>query len=105
MFRIIRSILLLIVLMNIGAPVAAADSGWESKVILVQASRGVRGFEEQARGVFVDTERTRLLNTLSADGWEFFTAIGVPGRTTQSICGERSNLFVSPMPCVPDHWQ
>ena len=79
MFRIIRSILLLIVLMNIGAPVGAADSGWEYKVVLAQASRGVRGLEEQARGVFVDIERTTLLNTLSADGWEFITAIGVPG--------------------------
>ena len=66
-------------LMSIGAPAAAADSGWEYKVVLVQASRGVRGLEEQARGVFVDTERTRLLNTLSADGWEFITVIGVPG--------------------------
>ncbi len=79
MFRMIRSILLLLVFMNIGAPAAAAESGWEYRVLLVQASRGVRGFQEQARGVFLDTERTRLLNTLSADGWEFMTVIGVPG--------------------------
>ena len=79
MFRTIPSALLLVVLVNIGTPAEAADSGWEYRVVLVQPGRGVRGLEEQARGVFIDTQRTRLLNTLAADGWEFITAIGVPG--------------------------
>ncbi len=79
MFRMMLSIMVLSVLVNIWVSVGAAASGWEYRVVLAQHIRGSRGLEELTRGIFIDTDRTRLLNELAADGWEVITVIGVPG--------------------------
>ncbi len=79
MFRMMGSLLLLGLLVNIAAPVGADDGGAEYKVVVVQAMTANPRLEKQTRGVYVDTVRTRLLNELTVDGWEVVSVIGQPG--------------------------
>ena len=79
MLRLICSILLLGVLVNIGTPVWADDGGWEYQVVILQGLTAGGTIEKQASGVYVDTKRTKSLNELAADGWEVVSVIGAPG--------------------------
>ncbi len=78
MFKIMRTVLLLSLLVNIGVPAWADNGGWEYRVVILQGIMGGTAFEKQARGIYVDTKRTRLLNELAVDGWEVVSVIGVP---------------------------
>lgn len=61
------------------APAAAADAGWEYQVVILQGVTAGGTVEKQARGVYVDTRRTQILNELAVDGWEVISAFGAPG--------------------------
>jgi hypothetical protein len=79
MSRPIRSMLLLSLLVNIGAPVWADDGGWEYQVVILQGITAGGTIEKQASGVYVDTKRTGALNELAAEGWVVVSVIGAPG--------------------------
>lgn len=79
MFGMIRSILLLSLLVNIGVPVWADDGSWEYQVVILQGLTAGGTIEKQASGIYVDTKRTETLNELAMDGWEVVSVIGAPG--------------------------
>ena len=79
MFRLIRSILLLSLIVNAGMPAWADDGGWEYQVVILQGITAGGTIERQASGVYVDAKKTESLNELAADGWEVVSVVGAPG--------------------------
>lgn len=78
MVKLLRSILLLSVLLIPTVPVRANDGSWEYQVIILQGVIAGSTLEKQAKGVSLDTRRTKILNELAADGWEVISVIGAP---------------------------
>ena len=54
----------------------AADAAWEYKVVILQGVTAGGTIEKDGDGIYVDTKRTRSLNTLAAEGWEIVAVIG-----------------------------
>lgn len=54
----------------------ADDAAWEFKVVILQGVTAGGTLERDAEGIYVDTKRTRALNTLAADGWEVVAMTG-----------------------------
>ena len=54
----------------------ADDAAWEFKVVILQGVTAGGTLERNAEGIYVDTRRTRALNTLAADGWEVVAMTG-----------------------------
>jgi hypothetical protein len=79
MFRLMRSILLLSLLLGLAIPVCADDGGWEYQVVILQGLTAGGTIEKQDRGIYVDTKRTQALNELADDGWELVSVIAGPG--------------------------
>ena len=79
MFRFMRSILLLGLLLGLAMPVGADDGGWEYQVVILQGITAGGTIEKQDRGIYVDTRRTEALNQLADDGWELISVIAGPG--------------------------
>jgi hypothetical protein len=78
MIKLLRTILLLSTLLMIVMPIRADDDSWEYQVIILQGVTAGSTLEKQAKGISLDTRRTRILNELAADGWEVVSVIGGP---------------------------
>jgi hypothetical protein len=78
MIKLLRTILLLSTLLMIVMPTRADDDSWEYQVIILQGVTAGSTLEKQAKGISLDTRRTRILNELAADGWEVVSVIGGP---------------------------
>jgi hypothetical protein len=59
-------------------PIRADDDSWEYQVIILQGVTAGSTHEKQAKGISLDTRRTKILNELAADGWEVVSVIGGP---------------------------
>ena len=78
MIKLLRTILLLSALLMIVTPIRADDGSWEYQVIILQGVTAGGTLEKQGKGFSLDTQRTRILNELAADGWEVVSVIGGP---------------------------
>jgi hypothetical protein len=78
MTKLRRTILSLSILLMVVMPTRADDDNWEYQVIILQGVTAGSTLEKQAKGVSLDTRRTRILNGLAADGWEVVSVIGGP---------------------------
>ena len=78
MIKLLRTILLLSTLLMIVMPIRADDDSWEYQVIILQGVTAGGTLEKQAKGISLDTRRTRILNEFAADGWEVVSVIGRP---------------------------
>ena len=82
MIKLLRTTLLLTMLLTMllmtMMPIRADDGNWEYQVIILQGFTAGNTLEKQAKGVSLDTRRTRILNELAADGWEVVSVIGGP---------------------------
>lgn len=75
------AILAIAMLLLLVAQCARSDEpAWEYKVVILQGVTAGGTIEKDANGVFVDTGKTKTLNTLAAAGWEVITVVG--GLTT-----------------------
>lgn len=54
----------------------ANDPVWEYRVVILQGVTSGGSIERDNAGNYVDLERTRVLNTLAADGWEVVAVLG-----------------------------
>ena len=70
MVELLRTFFLFSVLLIIVMPIRADDDSWEYQVIILQGVTAGSTLEKQAKGISLDTRRTRILNELAADGWE-----------------------------------
>lgn len=71
--------LLTAILVCMTRPVTAQDAVWEYKVVILQGVTAGGTIKKDASGVYVDTKRTQVLNTLAAEGWEVVAAMGSLG--------------------------
>ena len=78
MIKLLRTLLLLSMLLMIVMPISAEDYNWEYQVIILQGTSAGSTLEKQAKGYYLDTRRTKILNKLAADGWEVVSVIGGP---------------------------
>ena len=78
MVQLLRTFLVLSILLMIVMPIRADDERWEYQVIILQGVTGGSTLEKQAKGISLDTRRTRILNELAADRWEVVAVIGGP---------------------------
>ena len=78
MIKLLRSTLLLSALLMLVVPIRADDDSWEYQVIILQGVTAGGTLEKQAKGISLDTRRTRILNEFAADGWEVVSVIGGP---------------------------
>jgi len=76
MVQLLRTFLVLSILLMIVMPIRADDERWEYQVIILQGVTGGSTLEKQAKGISLDTRRTRILNELAADRWEVVAVIG-----------------------------
>ncbi|MEH6635463.1 MAG: DUF4177 domain-containing protein [Halioglobus sp.] len=76
MVQLLRTFLVLSILLMIVMPIRADDERWEYQVIILQGVTGGSTLEKQAKGISLDTQRTKILNELAADRWEVVSVIG-----------------------------